>query len=191
MGATLSGRRRARGMPEGPGVGPREFIPPENGAGDGTLPGVVVEPIGRFRPWSATGTFTRERFSAVNRMGLPGRSTMSPRHDAISLRAARASRVREASEGRRLVRTWGRASRVLICGRCGAFVQRGVPAQFVTGGWKRRLVRCSRCAEGTPPLDLPALPDRIETNAPEAHQAESTRSISQRALQLMIPGNRS
>jgi hypothetical protein len=68
------------------------------------------------------------------------------------------------------MRTWTRARRVRLCGRCGHLIPKGDPVLEV------RLVkvtdpklRCATCADSPVPPDLPPLVERSNVIAPMVH----------------------
>lgn len=75
------------------------------------------------------------------------------------------------------MRTWIRTPRRLVCGKCAAPIAIGDLAQVLSRAEQTwRLHRCVSCADGEPPEDLPALPERIEvTPQPKRHFAKMAR----------------
>ena len=54
----------------------------------------------------------------------------------------------------------------ILCGGCGASIPRGDPyVEVVLPGMKRRMTRCSTCADGPVPVDLPPLVEHPPTSA--------------------------
>lgn len=61
------------------------------------------------------------------------------------------------------MRTWKRVPAATLCGRCDRFVEKGEAGQYIrVGSVKRELLRCSGCANGPTPPDLPPLRDYVQ-----------------------------